>query len=208
MRAIALSAVFVYISLCYVARSRAAERVDALYFESSSTSWIGQGGTYDLSGPPGTMDYSRYFQQGAYTNSIHFGLGGWKLAFVGENYTVPQVGYYDDVTRWPFMGNGAGLDLTGHGRGNNTLSGFFEVYEAVYDGGRLISFAADFTLYEEQNPSKWNIGSVRYNSRVPIPVPEPASLSLLIIAAVAAIARKKSRAKILRVLCMAPDTAK
>jgi hypothetical protein len=183
---------FAYVVLGYVATSRAAEQIDALYFESSPSSWIGQGQTVDLSGPPGTMGYYRYYQQGAYTNSIHFSLGGWNLALVGDNYTAPQVGFYDDATRWPFMDNGAGLALTGHGRGNNTLSGLFEVFEAVYaTDGTLISFAADFTQYDEQNTSRWNIGSVRYNSSVPIPVPEPASLSILMLTVGAALARKR-----------------
>ncbi len=63
------------------------------------------------------MGYYRYFQQGAYTNSIHFSFGGWNLAFVGDNQSIPQVGFYDDATRWPFMNNGAGLNLSGYGRG-------------------------------------------------------------------------------------------
>lgn len=183
--------------LGFAAASEAAEQIDALYFESSPSSWVGQGETIDISGQPGTISHFRYFTQGAFTNALQFLANGgeWELMLVGNGYTVPQVGFYGDATRWPFMGDGAGLDLSGQGRGNNTLSGFFEVFEAEYDtNGTLISFAADFTQYDEKDPDAWNVGSIRYNSSIPIPFPEPTAVSLLGITGGAALLRRHRRA--------------
>jgi hypothetical protein len=49
--------------------------------------------------------------------------------------------------RYPFQpAANPGLDLSGSGRGNNELSGYFTVYEIAYDStGNLVRFAADLS---------------------------------------------------------------
>jgi hypothetical protein len=152
---------------------------DILYFTSSPGSWIGQGQTLNFT-DPADFSVSRYFSQGAYTDALQFSVAGYYLFLVGPNYTVPTVGYYPDATRWPFMGAGAGLSFEAPGRGDNTLTGYFNVLQADYDSsGNVVSFAADFTQYDEGVTADWVSGSLRYNSTIPVPAPEPTDLAIL-----------------------------
>jgi hypothetical protein len=54
----------------------------------------------------------------------------------------------------PFQGSDQpGLSVSGDGRGCNTLTGRFEVLEAVYrSSGDVVSFAADFEQHCEGAP--------------------------------------------------------
>jgi hypothetical protein len=107
---------------------------------------------------------------------VHFGAGGYELTIVSPGLALPTVGMYPDATRWPFMGSGAGMAFTGFGRGNNTLTGWFNVLEANYDAtGQVSAFAVDFLQYDEGIQSWWNQGSIRYNSQIPVPEPSDAS---------------------------------
>ena len=152
---------------------------DILYFTSSPGSWIGQGQTLTFT-DPADFSVSRYYNQGAYTDALQFSVDGYYLFLVGPNYTVPSVGFYSSATRWPFMGSGAGLSFEAPGRGDNTLTGDFNVLQADYDAsGNVLSFAVDFTQYDEGVTADWVSGSLRYNSTIPVPAPEPADLAIL-----------------------------
>ena len=73
------------------------------------------------------------------------------------------------------MGSGIGMEFSGPGRANNTLSGWFHVLQADYDEeGQVKAFAVDFVQYHETKLTWWNRGSVRFNSNIPVPGPEPA----------------------------------
>ena len=62
----------------------------------------------------------------------------------------------------------------GDGRGDNQSTGTFNVLDIQYGSGSTItSFAADFVQFDELSTSAWNIGSIRYNSTVPIAYPAP-----------------------------------
>lgn len=136
-------------------------------FSSSPTAWIGSGQTVSFD----TVSASRTFNLGAYTDSVHFSAGGYELTLVGPNLTLAHVGFYPGAMRWPFMAAGSpGLDLTAPGRGNNTLSGWFNVLQADYQtNGQIAAFAVDFVQYDETLVTRWNRGSIRYNSNVPVP---------------------------------------
>jgi hypothetical protein len=142
-----------------------------LSFTSSPSSWIGGGQTVYFA----NVSASRTFNLGAYTDSVHFSASGYELTIVGPGRTLAQVGYYPGATRWPFMGSGPGLDFTAPGRGDNTLSGWFNVLQADYQAnGQVAAFAVDFVQYDEGNVTRWNRGSIRYNSAIPAPGPAPA----------------------------------
>ncbi|MBN1567288.1 MAG: putative Ig domain-containing protein [Acidobacteria bacterium] len=55
------------------------------------------------------------------------------------------------------------------------MGGKFTILEITVDNGQLISFAADFTQYDEMALASWNYGSIRYNSSIPLNTlpPEP-----------------------------------
>jgi hypothetical protein len=143
-----------------------------LYFTSSPTSWVGQGQTVAQQ----ITSMQQYHNQGAYTNALGFFTSDWSIYLVGPNYSLVTVGSYPNATRWPFQDDGAGLSLSGQGRGDNTLTGHFEVLEATYDNNQnLISLAANFTQYDEGNTNRWNTGYIHYN----YPVPEPSTLALV-----------------------------
>jgi len=139
-------------------------------FSSSPSAWIGGGNTLTFT----NVSASRTFNLGAYTDSVHLSSSGYELIIVGPNLTLARVGYYPGATRWPFNGAGAGLDFTAPGRGDNTLTGWFNVLQADYQtNGQVASFAVDFVQYDEGNLTWWNRGSIRYNSSVPVPGSPP-----------------------------------
>jgi hypothetical protein len=159
-----------------MASFQTAQANDVFYFTSSPGSWVGGGQTLTLTSPSTSFSASRYYDQGAYTDAVTLSAGGYYFYLVEPNYTLPTVGFYN-ATRWPFMGTGAGMALLSPGRGDNTLTGWFNVLQADYDPvGNVVSFAVDFTQYDEGNPANWVSGSWRYNST--IPVPEPSAIAL------------------------------
>lgn len=93
------------------------------------------------------------------------------------------VGSYTGAVRYPFNEPGTpGLSFSGNGRGNNALTGSFQVLETtVADDGSLLSFAADFAQYDEGWQNGWNKGAIRFNSDLPIVLtPEPINEAELI----------------------------
>jgi hypothetical protein len=181
----------ILLSILFLAGGFLAPEVHAatfFYFTSSPASWIGQGQTLTL-----TSDFSvtRMYDQGAYTNSVHIRADGYELTVVGPVLSLPTIGFYPDATRWPFMSTGPGMAFTGPGRGNNMLTGNFNVLQANYDAtGQVTAFAVDFVQYDEGNPAAWSRGSVRFNSNIPLPEP---GVSAILTTGLAAICLRRGR---------------
>jgi len=159
-----------------------------LYYTSSEDSWVGQGETATITPSQGfTFLISRNYDQGVSFWIDNFATSPnpslyqwWHVDFAAPYEALIQAGHYAGATRFAFQDpSEPGLDFGGNGRGNNTLLGYFDVYEAVYgmDGG-VLSFAADFVQYDSGNEDAWSMGSVRYNSDYPIP--EPSTIMLLL----------------------------
>lgn len=65
--------------------------------------------------------------------------------------------------------------------------GFFKLHEYTFSESAVQSLAVDFTQHERGQPEKWIVGSIRYNSDVPLPanIPEPATAMLLALGVIA-----------------------
>lgn len=136
------------------------------YFTCSPSAWVGNNKTTNIT----TVSAYRN------GNVVRFAAGGYELDMVGQNSTVPQIGFYPNATRWPFNGTGVGMSFTSPGRGDNTLTGWFNVLQADYDGtGVPTAFAVDWVQYDEGNTNAWNRGSIRFNSDIAAPGPVPST---------------------------------
>lgn len=173
--------------------------ITALYYTSSPASWVGQGETITVTPADGfAFNVSRNFDNGVsfwindfLTNPDFQQQRWWFVDFSAPFDATLLVGFYDHATRWPFQEpENPGLDFGGNGRGNNALTGFFEVLEALYaDDGSVLRFAADFTQFDEGIAAWWNRGSIRFNSDIPLrtaQIPEPATGLVLLSALIAA----------------------
>jgi hypothetical protein len=136
-------------------------------FASSAQSFIGQG--QSLYASP-TNGYNVALTQFA-PNSLQFNISptnsagtNWILEFSDTNDFF-GVGVYSNAvsagqvpTRLLFSGMASGY---------NTSDGSFKVLEATYSSNQLVSFAADFIQYDNNDTNSWNEGSIRFNSTIP-----------------------------------------
>ena len=94
-------------------------------------------------------------------------------SYVGGGETVsagPANGFEIGVQGDPFTM----LDFSGNGRGNNSLTGSFNILESNIAEDGTFSFAVDFLQYDEEITNWWIKGALRYNSDVPVNLtPEP-----------------------------------
>ena len=151
----------------------ASAQTTSLDLRSQPGDYIG-GGIDQTFGPAdGIFTALRNFNNGVSVN-FNGGPHWWFLNFAGPENTPLVPGVYENATRWPFHSpTGPGLDISGEGRGCNTLTGRFEVLEAVYGTtGEVERFAATFEQHCEGGVPAL-LGSVLYNSTVPPPPPPP-----------------------------------
>jgi hypothetical protein len=96
-------------------------------------------------------------------------LGFWTFSFDAPSGALLAPGTYEGATRYPFNAPTApGLDASGDGRGCNTSTGHFIVYEASFIGTSVQTLAIDFAQHCEGGlPALF--GFIRINSTVPIP---------------------------------------
>jgi Calx-beta domain-containing protein len=90
----------------------------------------------------------------------------WSADFGAPNNALLTKGLYLNAQRFPFQAPGLpGLDISGAGRGCNTLTGNFDVLQATYDiAGNVKTFGADFEQHcEGMAPALF--GSIRVNSK-------------------------------------------
>jgi len=166
---------------------QAAQAATLLSFLSSPYSWVGGGETVSA-GPDNGFDISVLGDQFTpitqITSTLHFsvlepwtpdGWRWWYLRLAAPEGANLSVGSYAYATRWPFQETTApGLDFSGNGRGNNRLTGSFNILESNVADDGTFSFAVDFLQYDEESSNAWIKGAIRYNSEVPINLtPEP-----------------------------------
>jgi len=133
------------------------------------------GGTTNYSFTPATGTFSAFASdnnsdgkadaiQISYNDSNH----NWFMSFntyhvTGQNL-VP--GFYDNAQRAPFASSGhPGIDISGDGRGCNTITGNFTVHEATFDSSsppKVLNFTASFEQHCEGGPAAL-LGTIYYN---------------------------------------------
>jgi hypothetical protein len=104
---------------------------DRLHMVSDAGDYIGQGRTWDYNEANMTLVPAGNFQNGA-SFALTSGSEWWYLDFAGGNNEPLHMGLYKGATRFPFNSTGPGLDVSGNGRGCNTLTGEFNVLQVEY----------------------------------------------------------------------------
>ena len=146
-----------------------ADGTTAIVMNSETGDYIGQGLQQMLTPADGTFGAARNFDNGV-TIGFNGGSVNWTLAFAAPGDALLVPGSYENATRWPFQSpTGAGLSVSGSGRGCNMVTGRFDILEAVYGvGGQVLRFAADFEQHcEGLAPALF--GAVRYHSTIAAP---------------------------------------
>ena len=160
------------------------------YFTSAPSAWVGQGTTQTLTPPEYTISSFR----DPNTNMLAFeknSANRWEVEFGGAKQNACFVGSHRRQA-YPFNDTHPGLAFEGNSRGNNTLTGSFQVLEAVFDSGTTFRKAADFVGHDSEELDRWNRGSIRFNSDIAI-VPEPSAEALFSIASLVIASRRHGR---------------
>lgn len=114
-----------------------------IYLQSDSGDYIGGGQTYlytDAQSP----------QLIGGISSLRIIVGGWDADFVPMVGTTLQVGYYANLSRYPFHNPfKGGLNWSGNGRGCNTLSGWFAIDEISVNENQLQKISMRFMQFCE-----------------------------------------------------------
>jgi uncharacterized delta-60 repeat protein len=143
---------------------------NSLTMTSDTGDWVGQGRAWNY-GPSATYSLTTpYSGNPAYSNAVEVSVSTatdwWYLDFQAPlNARFVPGTTYANVYRFPFQSGGQpGMDVSGNGRGSNTLTGQFTVLQAEYDPvtGRLTRFSAGFEQHSEGATPALR-GTVRYN---------------------------------------------
>ena len=111
--------------------------------------WIGGDRSYDYTpqmgarmGGGGTETYA--------SMGVDHADDWWGATFEAPAGQILLPGHtYTGATRYPFNSGNAGMDVSGSGRGCNTLTGQFTVHEAAYADGYLTGFRISFEQHCE-----------------------------------------------------------
>jgi hypothetical protein len=130
---------------------------------SEAGDYIGQGQTYFYGATDGTFAASKNFDNGvsvSFDNASH----NWSLDFAAPQSVLLAPGTYLGATRFPFQSpTEPGLDVSGDGRGCNTLTGSFVIRLVSYGSGTTINaFWATFEQHCEGVVPALR-GEIRYN---------------------------------------------
>ena len=141
-----------------------------LTLNSQPGDYIGQGQQRTLTPADGYFTARANYHNGVRLSFQGFdGSAWWYLDFAAPQRVQLAPGVYEHATRFPFQSLAVpGLDVHGEGRGCNTLTGRFEVFEVTYGpSGEVLTFAADFEQHcEGMGPAL--VGAIRYNAG-PVP---------------------------------------
>ena len=188
------------VSFCSTSSAYAATMTEFNIIDSSPTTWTSHGlSDYTVSPElDWTFTASRNFDNGVRLRMTgeklpETNVDYWDLDFAAPFEEELTPGVYNNFQRFPFQDNDRpGMGFGSTGRSDNLASGSFEVLEASYDDeGEVLSFAADFTHYGNENPDNFTIGEIRFNASsddatitdpINVTTPEPSSILGTILA--------------------------
>lgn len=117
---------------------------------SESGDWIGGGRSYEYTPANATLS------AGGSRRSVHIAVDGddgswWYADFeAGQGDILAPGRTYANATRYPFNNDGNGMNVSGSGRGCNTLTGSFAVDEARFDeNSELLSLSLTYEQHCE-----------------------------------------------------------
>jgi hypothetical protein len=122
---------------------------------SSPGDFIGQGKTYEYKGDDLKLKKG--------PRGINVRIDGWTLDVGAGKGQMLQAGEYRDAKRFGFGGDSPGLSFSGKGRGSNSLSGEFVVWELEVAEGQITRLAIDFVQRSEGKNAPLT-GTLRFNS--------------------------------------------
>ncbi len=139
--------------------ARSTAPVSYARIESSPGDYIGQGKSYSFT----REDISL---MGGYGGGVRCQIGGfsnWSLSLSAGQGRNLEVAEYRNAKRQPFAGESPGIEFSGNGRGSNTLSGEFRIWEYEMKGNEVVRLAVDFVQRSEGSMPPL-VGMLRYNS--------------------------------------------
>ena len=149
-----------------------AEPVTFLYYTSERGDFIGAGQTRYFTPADGTFDADENFDNGVGVSFNQLGLDGewWYMDFAAAGNAALTPGEYPNAMRFPFQEpDEHGLDFSGTGRGCNTLTGEFRIYQSELDEqGNVLHFAATLEQHCSGNTPAL-FAMVAYEATVPLP---------------------------------------
>ena len=139
-----------------------------LYLNSQSGDWIGQGQERLFTPADGKIGGA--LRGSRFGGAVYLASTGWDVAMSAPDGRPLVVGSYTGASRAAFQAAGSpGLEITGEGRGCNTLTGQFDVTELAFSPlGEITVFDATFEQHcEGLTPALY--GRIRIESPAPAP---------------------------------------
>jgi len=169
----------VLLPIClFVIAADARASVTSLLLTGDPGDYISGGRTYFYTPADGLFTVNRNYHNGV---SLSFHTPSyshwWYVDFSAPGQQSLAVGVYSGALRFPFEGSQAGLDVSGDGRGCNTLQATFEVKEVTYgSSGAVLSFWATFEQHCEGFAPAAR-GEIRYNATVALELTTTTAIS-------------------------------
>lgn len=141
-------------------------------FHGDDGDYITGGGSYAYASPGDTI------QMSGTTTHVGISIDGangdwWYLDFAAPTGSELAVGTYT-ATRYPFNDAGAGFDLSGNGRGCNTLTATFTINRIAFENGGVTDLAGNF----EQHCEGWDAAAYGTLDLQAAPPPAPLQLGV------------------------------
>ncbi|MCX6796057.1 MAG: hypothetical protein NTW06_01005, partial [Candidatus Falkowbacteria bacterium] len=169
--------ILILLTLLFTSISSVKAEVQAPTFrimtQSDSGDYIGQNKSWDFSSSNNSkITISQAGGSMVSFDASSFSVSYMNFGFAAESGKTLSPGLYTPAKRLPFRDSFNGIEVSGDGRGCNTILGAFYVHEYVVTNGSLEKAAIDFVQICEPKSNDINAtvpklyGSIRYNSSI------------------------------------------